>query len=46
VEKPEDIRPALERAQKAVDAGKVALVNVVTDFRARAVTVKFSASST
>ena len=46
VEKPEDIRPALERAQKAVDAGKVALVNVVTDHAARAVTVKFSASST
>jgi acetolactate synthase-1/2/3 large subunit len=46
VEKPEDIRPALERAQRAVDAGQPALVNVVTDYRARATTVKFSASST
>jgi len=46
VEKPEDIRPALERAQRAVDAGQPALVNVVTDYRARAVTVRFSASST
>jgi thiamine pyrophosphate-dependent acetolactate synthase large subunit-like protein len=28
VEQPEDIRPALERAQKKVDDGTVALVNV------------------
>jgi hypothetical protein len=28
VEQPEDIRPALERAQKKVDDGMVALVNV------------------
>jgi thiamine pyrophosphate-dependent acetolactate synthase large subunit-like protein len=34
VEKPEDIRGALERAQKQVDAGAVAVVNVKTDFRA------------
>jgi thiamine pyrophosphate-dependent acetolactate synthase large subunit-like protein len=33
VEKPADIRPALERAQKAVDAGRTAIVNVVTDHR-------------
>ena len=42
VENPEDIRPALERAQKQVDAGRVALVNVKTDYRARAGTVQFS----
>jgi thiamine pyrophosphate-dependent acetolactate synthase large subunit-like protein len=46
VEKPEDIRPALERAQAAVDAGQTALVNVVTDYRARAATVRFSAMNT
>ncbi len=42
VERPEDIRPALERAKAAVAAGKPALVNVVTDFRARATTVAFT----
>jgi thiamine pyrophosphate-dependent acetolactate synthase large subunit-like protein len=42
VERPEHIRPALERAQKNVDAGMVALVNVKTDYRARATTVRFS----
>ena len=42
VEKPEDIRPALERAQKKVDAGMVALVNIKTDYRARASTQQFS----
>ena len=42
VEKPEDIRPALDRAQKKVDEGMVALVNVKTDYRARATTVRFS----
>ena len=42
VENPEDIRPALERAQKKVDEGMVALVNVKTDYRARATTVRFS----
>ncbi|MBO9357148.1 hypothetical protein GG851_24420 [Bordetella petrii] len=46
VENPEDIRPALARAAKAVKAGTPALVNVVTDFAARASTVKFAASST
>jgi thiamine pyrophosphate-dependent acetolactate synthase large subunit-like protein len=46
VEAPEDIRPALERAQKKVDEGMVALVNVKTDFRARAGTVAFSDYST
>src|SRR3984893_16595347 len=42
VEQPEEIRPALERAQKKVDEGMVALVNVKTDYRARATTVRFS----
>ena len=46
VEQPEDIRPALERAQKKVDEGRVAVVNVKTDFRARAGTVKFSSYTT
>jgi thiamine pyrophosphate-dependent acetolactate synthase large subunit-like protein len=46
VERPEDIRPALERAQKRVDAGTVALVNVKTDYRARAGTVAFADYST
>ena len=46
VEKPEDIRPALERAQKKVDEGMVALVNVKTDYRARATTVQFSSRMT
>ena len=35
ITKPEDIRPALERAQTKVDEGMVALVNVRTDYRAR-----------
>jgi acetolactate synthase-1/2/3 large subunit len=43
VEKPHDIRPALDRA---FASGKPAVVNVVTDFRARATTVRFSAYST
>src|SRR4030088_808660 len=46
VEKPEDIRPALERAQKKGDEGMVALVNVKTDSRARATTVQFSSRMT
>jgi thiamine pyrophosphate-dependent acetolactate synthase large subunit-like protein len=46
VEQPEDIGPALERAQKKVDGGMVALVNVKTDYRARAGTVQFSDYST
>jgi len=36
----------LERAQKKVDEGMVALVNVKTDYRARAGTVQFSDYST
>jgi thiamine pyrophosphate-dependent acetolactate synthase large subunit-like protein len=46
VEKPEDIRPALERAKKAIKNGKPALINVVTDFAARAVTVRFTKTTT
>ena len=46
VEKPEDIRPALERAAKAVADGKTALVNVVTDWRARSSTAAFTTYST
>ena len=42
VEKPEDIRPALERAAEVVASGKTALVNVVTDWRARATTAAFT----
>ena len=46
VVKAEDIRPALERAQKKVDQGMVAVVNVRTDYRARAATMKFAQYST
>ena len=46
VEKPEDIRPALDRAQKKIDEGMCALVNVKTDYRARATTVRFSSRET
>ena len=42
VERLDEIRPALHRAQKEVDRGSVALVNVKTDGRARATTVAFS----
>jgi thiamine pyrophosphate-dependent acetolactate synthase large subunit-like protein len=43
VEKPLDIRPALERAYAS---GKPAIVNVITDSKARATTVRFSAYTT
>ncbi len=46
VERAEGIRPALERAQRKVDQGMVAVVNVKTDYRARAGTVAFSDYST
>jgi thiamine pyrophosphate-dependent acetolactate synthase large subunit-like protein len=46
VDKAEDIRPALERAQKQVDQGVVAVVNVRTDYRARATTMQFAQYST
>ena len=43
VEKPPEIRPALERAWTS---GKPAVVNVVTDDKARAQTIRFSAYTT
>jgi thiamine pyrophosphate-dependent acetolactate synthase large subunit-like protein len=43
VEKPHEIRPALERAYAS---GKPAVVNVITDDMARAQTVRFSAYTT
>jgi thiamine pyrophosphate-dependent acetolactate synthase large subunit-like protein len=46
VERPEHIRAALERAQKRVDDGMVAVVNVKTDYRARATTLAFAQYST
>ena len=46
VEAPPDIRPALERAAAAVARGQPALVNVVTDWRARATTAAFTSFST
>ena len=46
VTKAEDITPALERAQKKVDEGMVALVNVRTDYRARFAGAAFSDYST
>ena len=46
VEKPDQIGAALVRAQKKVDEGMVALVNVKTDDKARAQTVRFSSHST
>ncbi|MDP6832202.1 MAG: thiamine pyrophosphate-binding protein [Alphaproteobacteria bacterium] len=46
VEEPGDIRAALERAQAEVDKGRVAVVNVKTDWAAQAVTQKFATYST
>jgi thiamine pyrophosphate-dependent acetolactate synthase large subunit-like protein len=43
VEKAHDVRPALERA---FASGKPAVVNVITDHKARATTVRFSAYTT
>ena len=46
VEEPEVIRPALQRAWKKVKQGMVGFVNVKTDYRARATTVRFSSRET
>src|SRR5262245_44468096 len=46
VEKPEDIRPAVERGQKEVGQGRVAVINVRTYWRARAGTLQFAQYST
>jgi acetolactate synthase-1/2/3 large subunit len=43
---PQDIRPTLQRAKVAIKNGKPAVVNVVTDFAARATTVRFTKTST
>lgn len=42
VEDPDEIRPALDRAREANEAGKVALVNVRTDENAGATTTAFT----
>ena len=46
IEKPEDIKGALERAQEKVNEGMVAVVNIKTDHTARAGTQNFSQYST
>jgi thiamine pyrophosphate-dependent acetolactate synthase large subunit-like protein len=46
VEEPEEIRPALQRAWQKVEEGMVGFVNVKTDYRARATTVRFSSRET
>ena len=46
VEEPEAIRPALQRAWKKVEEGMVGFVNVKTNYRARATTVRFSSRET
>jgi thiamine pyrophosphate-dependent acetolactate synthase large subunit-like protein len=46
VEAPEGIRPALDRAWRKVEEGMVGFVNVKTDYRARATTVRFSSRET
>ena len=46
IEKPEEIREALERAQAKVNEGRVAVVNIKTDHTARAGTQNFSQYST
>ena len=42
----EEIRPALLRAWQKVEEGMVGFVNVKTDYRARATTVRFSSRET
>ena len=46
IEKPEEIREALERAQAKVNEGRIAVVNIKTDHTARAGTQNFSQYST
>ena len=45
-EQPEEMRPALQRAWKKIDEGMDGFVNVKTDYRARATTVRFSSRET
>jgi acetolactate synthase-1/2/3 large subunit len=42
VEKPDEIRPALERANAAVQTSQPAVVNVITAPRARSQTIRLS----
>ena len=42
VEEPDEIRPAIDRARQANEEGKVALVNIKTDYTARATTTAFT----
>ena len=46
VEEPEAIRPALQHAWKKVEEGMVGFVNVKTDCRVRATTVRLSSRGT
>ena len=46
IENPEEILPALERAREKVDSGRVALINVKTDYKARAQTVRYASYAT
>jgi hypothetical protein len=46
VEEPEGIRPALQHVWRKVEDGMVGFVNVKTDYRARATTVRFSSRET
>jgi acetolactate synthase-1/2/3 large subunit len=46
VEEPDQLRPALERAIKATEEGRPAVVNVITDPAARAQTARFADYST
>ena len=46
VERPGDIRPALERAAAAVASGTTSVVNVVTDWSARASMAPFTSYMT
>jgi acetolactate synthase-1/2/3 large subunit len=46
VEEPGQLRPALERAIKATEEGRPAVVNVITDPAARAQTARFADYST
>ena len=46
VEEPDAIGPALERAFAQMRSGRVAVVNVVTDWRARSATTEFTSFST
>ena len=46
VEWAEDIAPALARAARAVEQGQVAVLNVVTDWQARASPAAFTSFST